>query len=96
MAKWLSMGSFLCFRCCPPPPEGRIRAAGDLDGGLLGGDGNMLHHHALLAGRPVTLQRLDLCIVGPQQLGRPVHDTVVDFEAGLVLHGSVSIFIAAA
>ena len=48
----------------------------------------MLNDDALLAGRPVPLQGLDLHGVGPQQLGRPVHQAVVDLETGLIQRGA--------
>ena len=57
-------------RTIPLPPGVGRRAAVDLDGGLVGGDGDVLDHDALLAGGPVALERLKLGRVGPQQLHR--------------------------
>ena len=53
MGKRLFMGSFLWFRCHPPPLGVRDRTAVDLNGGLLGGHGDMLvlDDNALFADR---------------------------------------------
>ena len=70
------MGLILRFRCRPPPLGSRIATAVDLHGGLIGGhvDVLVLNHDALFASGAVAFQRFELRCVGPQQLGRPVHD----------------------
>jgi hypothetical protein len=80
MAKLLYMRLILRFRTIPLP-LGCWRCV-DLHGGLIGGDVDVLvlDHDALLAGRPVALQRLELSGVGPQQLHRQTA-RVVELEA---------------
>jgi hypothetical protein len=80
MAKLLYMRLILRFRTIPLP-LGCWRCV-DLHGGLIGGDVDVLvlDHDALLAGRPVALQRLELSGLGPQQLHRQTA-RVVELEA---------------